>query len=72
MLLAAPDGEQIAAVGDGTLAEPGRYLLLCSIPTGVDPGDYLRAAAESAGGPPDVAGGPPHFVNGMFAELIVE
>jgi hypothetical protein len=72
VLLAAPGGEQIAAVGDGTLAEPGRYLLLCAIPTGVDPGDYLTAAAESAGGPPDVAGGPPHFVNGMFAELIVE
>jgi hypothetical protein len=72
VLLAAPGGPQIAAVGDGTLDEPGRYLLLCSIPTGVDPDDYLEAAAESAGGPPQVAGGPPHFVHGMFAELIVD
>lgn len=71
VLVSAPGGRQIAALGDGTLSEPGRYLLLCAIPTGVDPVEYMTAAAESAG-PPDVAGGPPHFVNGMFAELIVE
>ena len=71
VLLAAPGGRQVAAVGDGTLAEPGRYLLLCSIPTGADPAEYIQAASESAG-PPVVPGGPPHFVNGMFAELTVE
>lgn len=71
VLVAAPGGEQISALGDGTLTEPGRYLLLCAIPTGADPAAYLEAAADSAG-PPDVAGGPPHFVHGMFAELIVE
>ena len=71
VLIAAPGGSQIAALGDGTLTEPGRYLLLCAIPTGAEPEAYLAAAAESAG-PPDVAGGPPHFVHGMFAELIVE
>ena len=31
----------------------------------------VHAAAESAGGPPQVEGGPPHFVNGMFAEVTV-
>ena len=36
VLLADPGGEQIAAIGDGVLSEPGRYLLLCAIPTGVD------------------------------------
>ena len=72
VLLAAPGGEQIAAVGDGTLTEPGRYLLICMIPTGIDPDVYLQAAAESEGGPPQVDGGPPHIVHGMFAELIVE
>jgi hypothetical protein len=71
VLVVAPGGRQIAAVGDGTLTEPGRYLLLCAIPTGADPAEYVRAAAESAG-PPDVPGGPPHFVHGMFAEIIVE
>ena len=51
VLLAGPDGgEPIPAVGDGTLEEPGRYLLLCSIPTGADP-DEIAAAAES-GEPP--------------------
>lgn len=62
----------IPAAGDGTLTEPGRYLVLCAIPTGADPGEYLAAAAETEEGPPQgVAGGPPHFVNGMYAELVV-
>jgi hypothetical protein len=72
VLLAEPGGEQIPAVGDGTLAEPGRYALMCFIPTGVDPQEYLRVAAETEEGPPQVEGGPPHFVHGMYAELTVE
>jgi hypothetical protein len=32
-------------------------------------GDYLLLTVDRAS---DGAGGPPHFVNGMFAELIVE
>jgi hypothetical protein len=70
VLLAAPGGEQIPAVGDGTLTEPGRYVLLCVVPTGADPAEYLAAAATSDG-PPQVDGGPPHVVHGMFAELVV-
>jgi hypothetical protein len=70
VLLAAPGGEQIAAVGDGVLAEPGRYLLLCAIPTGADVREYLEAAATSDG-PPQVDGGPPHFVNGMVDDVVV-
>ena len=72
MLLAPPGEGAIAAVGDGTLSEPGRYAIICAIPTGADPAEYLAAAAESEGGPPEVPGGPPHFVNGMFAEIVVE
>ncbi len=70
VLLAAPGGEQLAAVGDGTLTEPGRYLVVCSIPTGVDPEAFL-AAGENGDGPPEVGGGPPHLEHGMFAELVV-
>lgn len=72
VLLTPPGGDQVPAVGDGTLSEPGRYLIMCSIPTGVDPAAYLAAAAEAKGEKPDVAGGPPHFVHGMAAELVVE
>jgi hypothetical protein len=72
VLLAAPGEGQIPAVGDGTLDEPGRYLIMCSIPTGVDPATYLAAAAAAGGQQPQVDGGPPHFVHGMAAELIVE
>lgn len=71
VILTPPGGEQVDAVGDGTLTDAGRYLLVCSIPTGVSPDAYLEAAAESQGGPPDAAGGPPHFVHGMWAELTV-
>lgn len=72
VLLAAPGGEQIPAVGDGTLTEPGRYAVMCFIPTGVDPDEYLAASAEATEGPPDVGDGPPHFVHGMVAELQVQ
>ncbi len=73
-VLLQPPGsdETIVAEGDGSLSEAGRYLVLCAIPTGADPGEYLAAAAEAEGGPPQgVEGGPPHFVNGMWAELTV-
>lgn len=71
-VLLAPPGsdEQIPAVGDGTLAEEGRYVILCAIPTGADPDEYLAAAATSEG-PPQVDGGPPHFMQGMYAEVTV-
>ncbi len=72
VLLAEPDGPVIPAVGDGTLDEPGRYAIMCFIPTGVEPAVYLEAAAETEEGPPQVDGGPPHFVHGMYAELTVE
>jgi uncharacterized cupredoxin-like copper-binding protein len=66
VLLAKPGEAQIEAVGDGTLTEPGRYLVACSIPVGADPDEIL----ESEGPPP--AGGVPHFHKGMFAEVTVE
>ena len=73
VIVAAPGGSVPGAVvGDGTLTEPGRYALICTIPTGVDPQEYLDAAAAAQGGPPAVEGGPPHFVEGMVAELTVE
>lgn len=72
MLQAPGSDELIPAVGDGVLSESGRYAVLCFIPSGADPAEYLRKAAESGGGPPQgVAGGAPHFVHGMYAELEV-
>ena len=71
VLIAPPGEDGFAVEGTGTLTEAGRYAIVCVIPTGADPGEYLTAAADSEGGPPDVAGGPPHIANGMFAELTV-
>ena len=72
VIVAGPNqGEPFLAVGDGTIAEPGRYAVLCFIPTGADPEEYFAAAAESPDGPPQVAGGAPHVMNGMYAEVVV-
>lgn len=72
VLLAPPAGEQITAVGDGALTEPGRYAIVCMIPTGIDPIEYLTAAANSGDGPPQVdGGGAPHVMNGMYGEVTV-
>lgn len=73
VLLRPPgEGEQINAVGDGKLTETGRYAVICAIPTGADPAAYLAAAQSSQGGPPNVPGGAPHFVQGMFGEITVK
>lgn len=73
MVVIAPPGEEgFPVLGDGTITEPGRYALVCFIPTGADPDEYLAAAQEGGEGPPQVEGGPPHFTQGMFAELTVE
>lgn len=73
VVMATPgSAADIVAVGDGVLHEAGRYLIICTIPTGVDPQDYLDAAAAAGGGRPEVPGGPPHFVNGMYGEVIVD
>lgn len=71
VLLAPPGEDAIVVLGDGTLEREARYIVLCFIPTGADPQAYLEAAAASEGGPPEVPGGPPHFVQGMFGELTV-
>lgn len=72
-VIVAPPGQAGMAVeGDGVLDEPGRYVIICAIPTGADPQEFLEAAQESEGGPPDVEGGPPHLAEGMFAEVTVE
>lgn len=71
VLLSPPGSDEVVpAVGDGTLAEPGRYGIFCFIPTGADPDEYLAAPTED--GPPQVDGGPPHALRGMVAELVVE
>ena len=72
VLIAPPLEGSIAVEGTGTLTTPGRYAIICAIPTGADPAEYMAAAAEAEGGPPQVDGGPPHFMEGMWGEVIVE
>lgn len=71
VLVAPPDRDDFVAVGDGTLSERGRYLLMCFIPTGAEPDAYLDALEANPGQPPTVPGGPPHFTAGMYGELTV-
>lgn len=72
VVLTPPDGEPFVAVGDGTLTEPGRYAIVCMIPTGVDPAEYLEALATSGDGPPKIPGADaPHLAHGMYTEVTV-
>lgn len=72
VLVAPPSNAGFAVVGDGTITKPGRYLALCAIPTGADPAAYMAAAAKSKGGPVDVPGGPPHYMEGMITEFTAQ
>lgn len=72
VLVTPPGAEQIPAVGDGTLVEPGRYVLVCTIPTGVAPQAFLDAVKAAGGGKPVIPdAGAPHLAHGMFAEIVV-
>lgn len=71
VVVAPPTGDGKVVKGDATLSTPGRYLLVCMIPTGADPDAYMAAAAEATDGPPEVDGGPPHIVHGMYGEITV-
>lgn len=71
VIIAPPNEAGFPVEGTGVLTEPGRYAIICAIPTGADPDEYLAAAAEAEGGPPQVDGGPPHFVQGMVTEVTV-
>lgn len=75
VIVAAPSAEGMTVLGDGSLKEAGRYAVACFIPTGADPAAFLaaaEAAAKTGGEPATVPGGPPHFTQGMFAEVTVE
>ena len=72
---ARPKEKGELVLGDGTLPGPGRYLLVCFIPTGADPDQVIKAiraaAADPTGPPPQIDGGAPHLANGMIAEVVV-
>jgi hypothetical protein len=72
VIVAEPEKDGMAVVGDGALNDAGRYVFACFIPTGADPAEYMKAAQESGDDAPVVAGGPPHFTQGMYAEATVE
>ena len=72
VIVAFPGEEGFAPTGPLTLSQPGRYMLICAIPTGADPAAYKAALeAQKGPGPVEVPGGPPHLTKGMAAELTV-
>lgn len=70
VVVAFPGEKGFAPQGPLTLSQPGRYLLICTIPTGADPVLY-REKAKDAKGPVEVPGGPPHVAKGMAVEVTV-
>lgn len=73
--IAFPGEETVYPEGDTTLAEAGRYAIICFIPVGADVAKMKEAMAAQEeggeGGPPDMGDGPPHFTQGMAAEITV-
>ncbi|HWH32909.1 MAG TPA: hypothetical protein VNU01_09585 [Egibacteraceae bacterium] len=71
---AFPGEEAMYPEGETVLSEAGRYAIVCFIPVGQDI-EQLRAAiaaqGEDAEGPPEMGDGPPHFTQGMAAEITV-
>ena len=68
--IAFPSKEGFNPQGPLTLSQPGRYLFVCTIPTGADPVAY-EEKAKTAQGPIEVPGGPPHVAKGMVKEVTV-
>ena len=52
-------------VGDGTLSEPGRYIILCTFPKGTTPEDVAKAQ-----GP--LQGENPHYHLGMVDDITIQ
>ena len=75
VVVAMPEGEGQVAVppgGNAQFTSPGRYLVMCAIPVGADPAVYQAALESGSQEPPQVPNaGPPHFTQGMFAEVTV-
>ncbi len=70
--VAAPGEDGTVVDGDLTLTEAGRYVATCFIPVGADP-ELVGQAMEGADGEqPDLGDGPPHAMEGMVAEFVVE
>jgi hypothetical protein len=67
VLLALPRSSSMALVGDGSFAVPGRYAIVCFIPTGADPEAFLGVEDSL----PQVEGGLPHVAQGMFGEVVI-
>lgn len=77
VLVALPGEQGIdpTAQGDSiTVADPGRYAVVCFIPEGADPAEVeeAMASADESEEPPSLGGGPPHAFLGMLAEFQVE
>lgn len=69
--VALPGDQGVTPEGPVVLSEPGRYVMLCFIPTGADPDAYRQAIEGDATDAPQVEGGPPHVAEGMVAEFEV-
>jgi hypothetical protein len=78
VIVALPGEVGQVVEGGNTLDEPGRYAVLCFIPKGADP-EVVREAmsappptGDAEGEQPPLGDGPPHIMEGMYAEITIE
>ena len=75
VIVALPGETGQAVEGTGVIDEPGRYAVLCFIPVGADPEqvrELMEGPPPTGDEEPNFEGGPPHIMEGMYAEIVVE
>ena len=73
VMLQPPGAAVIKGIGDGTVTEPGRYLLVCSVQLNVTVPQYFQALVAHPGEAPEIPGGGlPHYTQGMYAGFTVQ
>lgn len=75
VIVALPGETGRAMEGDGIIDEPGRYAVLCFIPVGADPemiAELMEGPPPTGNEQPPLGDGPPHIMEGMYAEIVVE
>lgn len=70
--VALPGEPELEGVGDAVFEEPGRYLVICTVPTGADPAVLIESDRYTTGRWPErYADAAPHYARGEHTDVLV-
>lgn len=70
--VALPGEPELEGVGDAVFEEPGRYLVICTVPTGADPAVLIESDRYTTGRWPErYADAAPHHARGEHTDVLV-